>query len=132
MIAIANSTIEEAGKGVFANRRIRKNEFLGEYKGVWLTPEEFEKKKSHKDYIWKIQDEDGDAIGYIDGGNKKYSNWLRYINCPCTAEQENVKAFQKRFSICYYASKEIKKGEELFVWYGEEYGEILTGKKSLE
>ena len=131
MIYVAPSTIEGAGMGVFALRDIKKNELLGEYKGKLLTQERFENKKIHLKYIWQLEDEDGDVIAYIDGANKKFSNWTRYVNCPCTQKQENVKPIQRYFKMFYYSSKNIKKDDELFIWYGPEYGEQLIGRKEL-
>ena len=130
-IIIKQSTIQDAGYGTFALRDFRKNELLDEYKGKLLTIEQYNSKKSNLAYIWEIKDEDDDVIAYIDGGNKKFSNWTRYVNCPCTTKQENVSAVQKHYKMYYYALKNIKKGDELFVWYGPEYGEQLIGRETL-
>jgi hypothetical protein len=39
---------------------------------------------------------------------------------------------QKGFKMFYYAKKDIPLGDELFVWYGPDYGEKLIGKRDLE
>ena len=131
MITIKKSTIREAGKGAFANRDIKKHELLAEYKGVLLMPEAYNKKEKHcksLDYVWQIEDEDGEIICYVDG---EKGNWTRYVNCPCTKKQENVVPIQKYFKMYYYAHKNIKKHQELFVWYGSEYAEKLIGRREL-
>lgn len=130
-IEIRKSTIPNAGSGAFALTNFKKYELLGEYKGKLLTPYEYRKKKNHLSYIWEILDENDDTIAYIDGGNKKNSNWTRFVNCPCTKEQENVIPIQKGLKMYYYASRNIQKGDELFVWYGPEYGKQLIGRDEL-
>ena len=130
MISIKQSTIKGAGKGVFANRDLKKNTLLAEYKGEYLTLEDYEERDSGE-YVWQILDDEDEIIGYVDGINIKHSNWTRYVNCPSTKKQENVKAIQKMYKMYYYTSKDIKKGEELFVWYGPEYGKKLTGRDHL-
>lgn len=124
-IRIDKSTIPNAGMGVFANKTIKKGVLLGEYKGRFLTPAEYNKKKSHKDYIWEIPSNDGEIIGYVDGGNKKYSNWTRYVNSPSNQKRENVEMKIIDGRVFYFSCKNIKKGNELFIWYGEEYAKFL-------
>lgn len=131
-LEIRDSTVKGAGKGVFTKKAIKKDTSLGEYKGKLLSIEAYKKKPHHCDYIWEIMDEDDNTIAYIDGGNKKYSNWTRYVNCPCTKKQNNIVPIQKRFKMFYYTNRDIEKGEELFVWYGPSYGKKLTGKDTLE
>ncbi len=135
IVTIQKSTIPQAGKGVFANRDIKKYECLAEYKGEFLTLEDYDKKDKkcknpiEMDYIWQLEDEDGEIISYIDGWDKSKSNWTRYVNCPCKKRQENVIPIQKNLKMYYYANRNIKKGEELFIWYGAEYGEKLGCKE---
>ena len=131
MFEVRRSTIESAGLGLFATRDIKKNEYIGEYKGKLLTIEQFNRKPHHCDYIWEILDDEDNILMYLDGGNKRYSNELRYSNCPCTAEQENLRPIQKGFKMFYYAKRHIKKGEEMMIYYGDDYYKKLTGKESL-
>lgn len=130
MVRISKSTIPKAGKGAFATRDYKKNEYLGTYKGILIDPKTFNSLKD-ADYVWELLDEDNDAIAYIDARDERFSNWTRYVNCPCEKSQENVKVVQNLFDIEYYAKKNIKKGDELFVWYGSEYGKQLIGRKRL-
>lgn len=131
-LEIKESTIEGAGKGVFAKRDIKKHECLGEYKGKLLSVKEFKRKPHHCDYVWELLDDEQDVIGYIDGGNKKYSNWTRYVNCPSTEKQNNVVPIQKQFKMYYYAKRDVSAGEELFVWYGSVYAKKLMGITDLK
>lgn len=128
---LKTSNIPKAGLGIFAKEFIAKGTRLDFYKGVRLTPKKYERKRSHKNHIWAISNKKGKVVEYIDGGNKAKSNWLRYVNCPRNKEEENVVATQEDDNIIYWATKDVEKGEELMVWYGEDYGLLLIGKKSL-
>lgn len=131
-VEIKPSTIKGAGMGVFATKDIGKFVILDEYKGEWVKPKDYWRKSSKSVYVWTLEDTEGEPIGYIDGVDPAKSNWLRYVNCPMTKDQENVRGIQQGYKIIYYTLRKIKAGEELFVYYGDEYYEILTGKKSIE
>lgn len=53
------------------------------------------------------------------------SNWLRYINCARNEEEQNLVAFQYHGEIYYRSFKKIQPGNELFVWYGDQYAKDL-------
>eukprot|EP00063_Salmo_salar_P031031 XP_014005866.1 PREDICTED: histone-lysine N-methyltransferase PRDM9-like [Salmo salar] len=48
-----------------------------------------------------------------------------YVNCARSEEEQNLVAFQYRGEIMYRCCKPITVGEELLVWYGEEYARDL-------
>ena len=50
---------------------------------------------------------------------------MRYINCSRTESEQNLVAFQYHGQIYYRAYKKIKIGDELLVWYGDEYARDL-------
>ena len=47
---------------------------------------------------------------YIDGEDVKQSNWLRYVNCARTKQEQNCEAFQYRGCIYYKTLREITIG----------------------
>ncbi|KAA0703621.1 Histone-lysine N-methyltransferase PRDM9 [Triplophysa tibetana] len=49
------------------------------------------------------------------------SVFYRYVNCARSEEEQNLVAFQYKKEILYRCCPPIKTGEELLVWYGEEY-----------
>ncbi|CAB1337717.1 unnamed protein product [Coregonus sp. 'balchen'] len=51
--------------------------------------------------------------------------FLLYVNCARREEEQNLVAFQYRGEILYRCCKPIAVGEELLVWYGEEYARDL-------
>ncbi|KAA0703622.1 Histone-lysine N-methyltransferase PRDM9 [Triplophysa tibetana] len=58
---------------------------------------------------------------YIDARRETHSNWMRYVNCARNEEEQNLVAIQYKEEILYRCCRPIKTGEELLVWYGEEY-----------
>ncbi|CAB4013746.1 histone-lysine N-methyltransferase PRDM9-like [Paramuricea clavata] len=69
--------------------------------------------------------EGGKTTHVIDGKESSQSNWLRFVNCARSEEEQNLVAYQYRGDIFYRVYKEIVAGGELLVWYGDEYGEEL-------
>ena len=58
---------------------------------------------------------------FLDGHDPAKSNWLRYVNCARHEEEQNLAAFQHKGKIYYRTFKHIYPGNELLVWYGQEY-----------
>ena len=48
---------------------------------------------------------------YIDGEDVKQSNWLRYVNCARTKQEQNCEAYQYRGHIYYKTLREITVGQ---------------------
>ena len=67
----------------------------------------------------------GQRAYFIDGKDESTSNWLRYVNCARTESEQNMVAFQYRGCIYYRSFRNIHPGDELLVWYGEEYAKEL-------
>ncbi|XP_045160190.2 uncharacterized protein LOC123525312 isoform X2 [Mercenaria mercenaria] len=122
---IKQSTIPNAGLGAFAKMYIEQDTIFGPYKGIF-EPDTDEAAVSG--YSWKIdirEGEDRADIVWVDAKDVSLSNWVRYGNTPTKAEMENVVAFQYKGEMFYQAFKPIHPGTELFVWYGDSYGEFL-------
>ena len=69
--------------------------------------------------------QDGINSHFIDGCEESSSNWLRFINCARNEEEQNTVAFQYHGQIYYRTFKTVYPGNELLVWYGEEYAADL-------
>ena len=67
----------------------------------------------------------GNPAYYIDGREEVNSNWLRFVNCACDETQQNMVAFQYCGQIYYRTYRNVYPGDELMVWYGEEYAREL-------
>lgn len=130
---LKESNIPNAGKGIFTKENLPKDRRLGIYTGKFLNLDEVKKIQHDLLYTWQLSDNDGNPIGYISADKlSKGGNFLRYINCPRNKEEENCYAVQEGQNIVYYTLRPIKAGDELFVWYGPEYGKELIGKDTLD
>ena len=109
----------DAGYGTFSRTFISSGTWLGEYEGevfiddTYLTP-----------YAWTIPRADV-YVYNIDAARIATSNWLRWVNCPRTKREENVKGVYCYGRILYIVIKAIYPGQELLVYYGHSYAKIL-------
>lgn len=121
--SVSKSSIPDAGLGVFALKHIAYGVRIGPYQGLIRDPADVSKEEDMS-YMWEVK-ENGKVVSVVDGSNAETSNFLRYINCACTESQQNLVAYQYKRKIYYRTVRNIKPGEELLVWYGQEYAENL-------
>lgn len=118
-LIVRKSKIRGAGKGLFAGRNFKKCEILGYYKGKKLNRTQFDKLKDTS-YVWTVKINNKEK--YIDG---KYSKCkLKFVNGVKTKKQKmktNLIAYQYKHEIFYKTTREIKKGEEFLINYGDFY-----------
>lgn len=53
-------------------------------------------------------------------------NSLRYVNCARNEREQNLVAFQYQGGILYRCSQPIEPGQELLMWYEEDYAKDVT------
>lgn len=123
LVQIKNSSIPNAGVGVFAFTSLPIGFVFGPYAGV-IRHEESEILVDG--YAWQIETEECKV--YIDGADPYCSNWLRYINSPRNVEEQNLLAFQTNGKVFYRVIRPIMSQEELLVWYGNEFGKMFIPK----
>lgn len=120
-ILIKKSTVPNAGYGAFALSDIPKG-YYAPYRG------RFSKRQPRNSlYTWEVDRfnrASGEPINdkpyaFIDGINE--THWTKFVNSPEEKDGGCLDVFQKRDRIYYKTKRDIKKGEELFVWYGSEY-----------
>uniref|UniRef100_K1Q027 Histone-lysine N-methyltransferase PRDM9 n=1 Tax=Magallana gigas TaxID=29159 RepID=K1Q027_MAGGI len=114
------STIPGAGFGGFTERFVPKHTILGSYEGLTHL--------HHREddlYSWQVEKVDSEGVYMIDAGSPAHSNWLRWLNCAGNVEQENVVAVACAGLILYMTTRDIEPGSEMFVWYGDGYGDYL-------
>ncbi|KAM9413025.1 uncharacterized protein ACWYII_025063 isoform 2-T2 [Salvelinus alpinus] len=120
-LEIRTSSIPEAGLGVFnQGNTVPAGAHYGPYEGE-LTDKDQAMESGYSWMIYKSRHWDD----YIDAGRDTHSNWMRYVNCARREEEQNLVSFQYRGGILYRCCKPIAVGEELLVWYGEEYARDL-------
>jgi len=99
-----------SGLGIYAALPFKKGDFVIEYTGKKLTPEQVERSASRK-YFFEV-----DKFWTVDGAGRE--NLARYINHSCRPNCE-VRIYAKRIRI--WAIKRIKPCDEITYDYGEEY-----------
>ncbi|XP_046863286.1 histone-lysine N-methyltransferase PRDM9-like [Xenia sp. Carnegie-2017] len=117
------STIPEAGMGVFANKKLEINTRFGPYRGEKVLLDDLEEGRDTS-YMWEILQE-GKIRYYIDGKDSTQGNWMRFVNCARSSDEQNIIAYQHHGEIYYRVYKEIEADKELLVWYGDEFAEQL-------
>ena len=125
LIFIKKSSLKGAGKGAFARKDIATKTKLGEYSGRLIDKEAFDKLKDTL-YTFEVTKkfEGRYYLFYIDASDPKHSSLLRYVNGALGKKQKklvNVESYQYAEKIYYRACRDIKKGEELIIDYGDNY-----------
>ncbi|KAJ7313776.1 hypothetical protein JRQ81_005461 [Phrynocephalus forsythii] len=101
--------------------------------GVWSTlpalprgcifgPFEGEVVREHGNctlYSWAVWE--NDSYFFIDASDDSKANWMRYVACASTEDEQNLTVFQYRGYIYYRVCQTITTNTELLVWIGEEY-----------
>ena len=75
------------------------------------------------------QDDKDKPLYYVDAFDTKTSNWTRFVNCGLKNKYNNIESVQNYDKMYYVATKNIKKGDELFIDYGEGYRKDNLGLK---
>ncbi|CAL2036159.1 unnamed protein product [Caenorhabditis brenneri] len=114
-----NVTIEKsgiAGNGAFIREDVKKDEFIGEYTGEYITDEEVERRgciyNLKISYVFSL----GDSCGAIDAGSGgSVMRFLNHSNTPnCFIKLRTVQGVMR---IGFFAGKDIKSGTELTLNY---------------
>ncbi|XP_067090248.1 histone-lysine N-methyltransferase PRDM9-like [Osmerus mordax] len=120
-LEVRRSNIPRAGLGVFnCGGVVAKGTHYGPYEGEVKEEEE----AIESGYSWVIY-KSRHCDEYIDAKTETHSNWMRYVNCARNVEEQNLVAFQHRGAILYRCCRPLALGEELLVWYGDEYAKDL-------
>ncbi|KAK2490660.1 hypothetical protein MC885_017169, partial [Smutsia gigantea] len=120
-LKIRPSSIPEAGLGVWNETSdLPLGLHFGPYEGHITEDEE----AANSGYSWMITT-GRNSYEYVDGKDKSWANWMRYVNCARDDNEQNLVAFQYHRQIFYRTCQVIRPGCELLVWYGDEYGQEL-------
>uniref|UniRef100_A0AAU7YQV2 SET domain-containing protein n=1 Tax=Micromonas commoda virus TaxID=3057169 RepID=A0AAU7YQV2_9PHYC len=137
LLEIKESTRPGAGLGAFATRDIPAGLDLGRYYGVIVNEE-----PEDPTYAWRVESDHRDILGrpyhverHVDAKPMTQNNPLRYVNSPVGKEENwlintghKQKGSARNGCMHYYTKRKIKKGEELFVDYGEVYRNWMENK----
>ncbi|KAI5100830.1 histone-lysine N-methyltransferase PRDM9 [Silurus meridionalis] len=120
-LEVRMSDIPGAGFGVFnKGETIPLGAHFGPFEGDLVDKEE----AMNSGYSWVIT-RNMQCEKYIDGQREMHSNWMRYVNCARNEQEQNLVAFQYRGGILYRCCQPIKTGQELLMWYKDDYGKDL-------
>ncbi|XP_017326196.2 histone-lysine N-methyltransferase PRDM9 isoform X3 [Ictalurus punctatus] len=120
-LEIRKSGIPDAGLGVFnIGETVPVGAHFGPFQGELVDREE----AMNSVYCWVVY-RSRHCEEYIDAKREMYANWMRYVNCAHNGEEQNLVAFKYQGKILYRCCRPIDSGQELFVWYDEEYAKDL-------
>ncbi len=122
-LRVAPSTIPNAGRGVFAVSRIPKNTRLGYYRGSIVPNHELRRRYNNSSTVYTysliVSDRRGGKTFSVDNSMPEDGDCiLRYINDARSSKKNNCE-FSWYGDV--YTLRDINKGEELFISYGNDY-----------
>ncbi|XP_035827333.1 histone-lysine N-methyltransferase PRDM9 [Aplysia californica] len=140
-LIIKRSTIPGAGLGVFAVKDFPSRTRFGPYGGKKVKDEA----TAHlSGYCWQVTEvhllllhdinvsyifsqifEDEKPSHFVDASDPACSNWMRFVNCARSEEEQCVTAYQYKGEIYYRSHRPIPAGTEILVYYGDSYARDL-------
>ena len=115
--SIRTSTIEGAGRGLFAKHRIEEADTIGYYTGSIIGEKEFyDPARPFSAYVLWV------SRNHIIVGEGPLANYTRYINHSDTPNAFLVTSTRWK-TARFEALRTIKPGEEIFFNYGDDYWE---------
>lgn len=130
-LVIKTSTLPGAGKGLFTKKFIPKGTRIVEYKGRITTWKEV--KNDHDNvYLFTVNK------NHVIDGRRSYKSLARYAN-----DARGFTRIKGMTNNCYYysdeanrvfieAKRDIEKGSELFVAYGNEYWQVMRENRKID
>lgn len=118
LVEIKNSNIPNSGQGLFAKKRIKKGDFICWYFGVLIENSVVENGYYDSDYLIK-----NPFTNLIIDAEDPLSCFGRYINDGLGNSQNNSKFdfYEDTTSGVIISTKNIKKGDEIYISYGMDY-----------
>lgn len=116
---IKESCKEDAGRGVFAKTNIKKGEHIGYYTGKVLSAKQIQREPYiSSSYLVQV------THNYFILGEGKGINFVSFIN-HCSKPNAELVVSTRWKTARIVALKNIKKGEEIFYNYSDEYWENI-------
>ncbi|XP_062858775.1 histone-lysine N-methyltransferase PRDM9-like [Trichomycterus rosablanca] len=120
-LEVQMSDVPDAGLGVFnMGETVPVGAHFGPYQGELVDREE----AVISGYSWVIC-KSSQCEEYVDATKETHANWMRYVNCARNEEEQNLVAFQYRGGILYRCCQPITHGQELLVWYEDDYAKDI-------
>lgn len=123
LLEVKKSKIRNAGMGCFARTTIPAGTMIGPYDGKYMDLRQ-RNRVADVTYIWRIH-----PNLYVDAKHATKNNPLRYVNGAKTRRQKEKINCEVRFigpnhnqlKVYYMTTKNILRGEELIICYGNGY-----------
>jgi SET domain-containing protein len=128
-IEVKTSNIPGAGEGAFAKKKIPKDTLLGYYLNKPISMEEARKlykEKKHYYFFGTPECANIPETPYLDGDPAHYVSKVNFAPSQINGKETKlINVYFKKFCeipyIRLFSSREIQKGEELYVSYGDGY-----------
>lgn len=129
ILRVGDSTIPNAGKGLFATRKLPHNTPIGFYFGVPMTEDEYD---SLKDRVGRASEYSimyrRTVLDATDSEGQPFTDPDGEMYCPfhfmneSTEKQSNILFIEGAVvnQVICWTKRDIEPGEELFVWYGSD------------
>lgn len=105
---------DKMGKGIFATCNIPAKVWIGEYLGK-LVPPQLKSEMEDNMYLFEF-----DSTVTCDAS--LFGNWTRFMNHHCRPNVDAMElGYARRKVIGFRTARRIRKGEQLSIWYGEDY-----------
>lgn len=118
-LKVRDSTIPNAGKGMFAARKLPAGKRLGEYKGKRIPFHWANAPGTDSSYYMYASEEPQDAGVVIDG--RALNNPMRWANHAPEPLANAQAELEESGRIYFRTTRPVKSGEEIFINYGEDY-----------
>lgn len=119
---------ENAGHGLFANEKIKKGSFVGEYTGLICKNDNYLKMGNYL-FRYPVKEESG---RYLSIDAEPYGNLTRFINHSFEPNLDHHYAFSSNlFHLIFIANRDIEIDEQLFFNYGHSYWYLRGAPDSL-
>lgn len=126
MVIVKKSTLPKAGKGLFTDKDVKKDEIVCEYEGELINWDEAIKRndKGKGGYVYFINSKN--CIDAFDFKNSfgRYANDAAGVG-RINGFRNNSTYFEKKNRVFIKATRNIKAGSEIFVSYGRAYWNIM-------
>jgi SET domain-containing protein len=98
-----------------------------EYKGRIISDEEAEAKRQCTQYMFDVK-KGKKIVRVIDGARNRYASAGKYVNSTPTYNdrKRNAEFVQYKMKIYIVATKRIRSGHEILVYYGEDTNRIIN------
>ncbi len=117
------SGIAAAGNGLFTKVALKHGDVIGEYIGTNLTPQQAQPLENKNHYLFDVEvnprtKKIGKIDHVVDAEDEAKSSCLRFVNSAENDEEQNTKFMQAANRMWLIAIKSIRRGAELFAYYG--------------